>query len=89
MLNSIERLAHLQDLWSIPGVGGGVLLYTSHITGAHKGCIVLGSFWSENSYKRRPFWSGIRFGFRGTYWSVCMNVVIVSAAHESERNRNM
>ena len=55
--------------------GGGVLLYISHITGAHKGCIVLGSFWSENGYKRRPFWSGIRFGFRGTYWSVCMNVV--------------
>ena len=70
-------------MWSIPrGGGGGVLLYISHITGAHKGCIVLGSFWSENGYKRRPFWSGIRFGFRGTYWSVCMNVVIVSVPYE-------
>ena len=82
MLNSVERVAHVQDMWLIPRGGGGVLLYISHITGAHKGCIVLGSFWSENGYKRRPFWSGIRFGFRGTYWSVCMNVVIVSVPHE-------
>ena len=82
MLNSVERLAHVQDMLSIPRGGGGVLLYISHITGAHKGCIVLGSFWSENGYKRRPFWSGIRFGFRGNYWSVCMNVVIVSVTHE-------
>ena len=26
-----------------------MLLYISHITGAHKGCIVLGPFWSENA----------------------------------------
>ena len=45
MLNSVERLAHVQDMWSIPRAGGGgVLLYISHITGAHKGCIVLGLF---------------------------------------------
>ena len=51
MLNSVEPLAHVQDMWSIPsGVGGGgKLLYISHITGTHKGCIVLGPFWSENA----------------------------------------
>ena len=31
------------------GAAGGGFLYISHITGAHKGCIVLGPFWSENS----------------------------------------
>ena len=31
------------------GWGGGKLLYISHITGTHKGCIVLGPFWSENA----------------------------------------
>ena len=48
-----------------PGEGGGVLLYISRITGAHKGCIVLGSFWSENGYKRRSS-PGHKMGFRSS-----------------------
>ena len=35
---------------------------------------VLGPFWSENGYTLCPFWSGIRYGFLGSYGSV----VIVS-----------
>ena len=60
MLNSVERLAHVQDMWSIPG-GGGVLLFISHITGAHKGCIVLGSFGLKTVINVDHF--GLELGF--------------------------
>ena len=58
-----------------------IILKAIQLCAATKG-VVLGPFWSEDGYKRRSFWSGIGFGFRGTYWSVCLNVVMVSVPHE-------
>ena len=44
-----NRLLTYKICGQYPVGWGGELLYISHITGTHKGCIVLGPFWSENA----------------------------------------
>ena len=47
---------------------GGTPLYKPciQVRAAPKG-MAFASFWSENGYRLRPFWSGIGYCFRGNY----------------------
>ena len=48
------------------GGGGYSLIEATEVCAALSGR-VFASFWSENGYTVYPFWSGIRYGFRGNY----------------------
>ena len=65
----------------------GGIPYLSHICMCLPKGRVLAPFWSEKGDKPWPFWSGIRFGFRGA--TGVYELIVVSIPNDSERKSNM